>query len=248
MATVDRPATRVRPRGENCDERGFPWLENGERMDQPTFHARYLKTTQGFRAELIEGVVYVVFPLRFSHGRPDNRFSGLFFNYCAATPGVEAQNNATTILGEKSEPQPDTAMLILADYGGQTRDGDDEYTYGAPELIVEVALSSRSIDLDAKFRDYQRAGVREYVVHDASDGVLHWFALAGDRFVPLPLDADDLFRSRVFPGLWLDAPAFARNDKPALLAALHLGLASPEHAAFVAELQRRKAEHEATGG
>ena len=241
MATVES-STSVLPGALHPDACGFAWLENGERMDQPTFHERYLKTPPGFRAELIEGIVYVMSPLRLRHARSDNRFGGLLFNYCVATPGVEAQNNATTIMGERTEPQPDSALLILEEYGGQTRDGDDDYTHGAPELVIEVALSSRSIDLHAKFRDYERAGVREYVVYDVSARVIHWFASEGGRFTPLPPDADGLIRSRVFPGLWLDPDAFLANDKPALLAALGRGLASPEHAAFVAELARRKGD------
>lgn len=241
MATVES-STSTLPGATVVDTGGFAWLENGERMDQKTFHERYLKTPPDFRAELIEGIVYVMSPLRNKHGRSDYRFNGVLFAYSAATPGVEGQSNATTIMGERTEPQPDSALLILEEYGGQTRDGDDDYSYGAPELVIEVALSSRSIDLHAKFRDYERAGVREYVVYDASKPEIHWFALEGGRFAPLPPDADGLFRSRVFPGLWLDPAAFLANDKPALLAALGRGLASPEHAAFVAELGRRKAE------
>jgi Uma2 family endonuclease len=248
MATVERPTTGRRPYAEYFDEQGFPWFENGEHMDQRTFHERYLKTPPGYHAELIGGIVYVMFPLRMGHGRSDSRFIGTFFAYCAATPGVQVQNNTTTILDDLSEPQPDSALLILSDYGGQTLDGDDDFTHGAPELIVEVAPSSRSIDLHAKFRDYERAGVREYVVYDASSQVIQWFLREDGRLVPLAMDADGLFRSRTFPGLWLDAASFARDDKPALLAALHQGLASPEHAAFVAELQRRKAEHDASQG
>ena len=247
MATIES-STSILPGVSLRDAGGAAWLENGERMDQKTFHERYLKTPPDFRAELIEGIVYVMSPLRIKHGRPDQRFSGVLFAYCAATPGVEGQNNATTIMGEKTEPQPDSALLILDEYGGQTRDGDDDYTHGAPELVIEVALSSRSIDLHAKFRDYERAGVREYLVYDASKPEIHWFASENGRFAALPPDADGLFRSRVFPGLWLDPAAFLANDKPALLAALGRGLASPEHAAFVAELGRRKAEHEAGRG
>ena len=66
------------------------------------------------------------------------------------------------------------------------------------------------------------------------------------RFEPLLADPDGMFRSRVFPGLWLDPAALFRNDKPALIAALQRGLASPEHAAFVAELERRRAERAGT--
>ena len=43
-------------------------------------------------------------------------------------------------------------------------------------------------------------------------------------------------RSEVFPGLWLDPRALLTQDWPRLLAVLGQGLASPEHAAFVARL------------
>ncbi len=41
---------------------------------------------------------------------------------------------------------------------------DDGYLAGPPELIVEVAASSASIDLRDKRRAYCRNGVREYLV------------------------------------------------------------------------------------
>ena len=149
------------------DPEGFPWLENGERMDQKTFHERYEQTPPGFKAELIGGIVYVMSsPLSLRHARSDSDISGWLFNYRIATPGTMSQTNATTILGEESEPQPDSALLILEDYGGQSRDGADDYTHGAPELIVEVALSSRSVDLNGKLRDYEQAGAREYIVYE----------------------------------------------------------------------------------
>ena len=52
----------------------------------------------------------------------------------------------------------------------------------------------------------------------------------------LRLDESDLYRSKVFPGLWLDPEALIRGDTAALQAALQRGLASPEHADFVARL------------
>jgi len=45
-----------------------------------------------------------------------------------------------------------------------------------------------------------------------------------------------VIRSEVFPGLWLDADALLRRDRKRLLSVLRQGLASPEHAAFVAKL------------
>ena len=38
-------------------------LRNGDVLDQPTFHARYLATRAGVRAELIGGVVHVPSPV-----------------------------------------------------------------------------------------------------------------------------------------------------------------------------------------
>ena len=46
-------------------------------------------------------------------------------------------------------------------------------------------------------------------------------------------------RSEVFPGLWLDVAALVPLNVQAVMALLQQGLASPEHAAFVALLQRR---------
>lgn len=245
MAIAHPPGRPSRPDPSLFDERGFPWLENGELMDQKSFHERYLRTPEGFKAELIGGGVYIMSsPLRNRHGRSDATTRGWLFNYSLATPGTVVQNNTTVILGDRSEHQPDSALLIRQDHGGRTRDGreDDDYTYGPPELIVEVAFSSRSIDLAAKYRDYEEAGVAEYLVLDLASRRVRWFALHDGRFVPLDPDPDGLLRSRVFPGLWLDPAALVSDNPARVIAALNRGLASPDHAAFVAELARRKAE------
>lgn len=244
MATANRSSQETaREEKSLFDPEGFPWLENGERMDQKTFHERYEQTPSGFKAELIGGVVYVASPLRIRHGRSDHLLTGWLFTYGLSTPGTDGQNNATIMLGEESEPQPDCALLILEEYGGQSRDGQDDYTHGAPELIVEVALSSRSIDLNKKLRDYEAAGVREYLVYDLRSARLKWFRLEDGRFVALEPDEYGVFRSQVFAGLWLDSKALIEKNKLALIGTLNQGLASPEHAAFVEELQRRKEAH-----
>jgi hypothetical protein len=52
-------------------------------------------------------------------------------------------------------------------------------------------------------------------------------------------DAAGVVRSEAFPGLWLDLPAALKRDLRGIRATLNKGLASPEHAAFVAALQAR---------
>jgi hypothetical protein len=72
------------------------------------------------------------------------------------------------------------------------------------------------------------------------DEAVDWFVLRGGRFEPLPL-AEGIYRSEVLPGLWLDPAAVVRGDLARVLQVLQQGLASPEHAAFVARLQQARA-------
>ncbi|MBV8608887.1 MAG: hypothetical protein JO034_15690, partial [Singulisphaera sp.] len=53
---------------------------------------------------------------------------------------------------------------------------------------------------------------------------------------------DGVHRSEVFPGLWLDARALFAEDLDPLFATLEVGLASSDHAAFVAGLAARRVE------
>ena len=81
------------------------------------------------------------------------------------------------------------------------------------------------------------AGAAEYLVFDVPNGKIRWFDHREGRFVPLARRREGLYRSRGFPGLWLDEAAFLRGDGRALMAALRLGLESPEHAEFVRRLR-----------
>jgi Uma2 family endonuclease len=66
------------------------------------------------------------------------------------------------------------------------RVNDDGYLAGPPELIVEVAASSASIDLRDKRRACCRNGAREYLVWLAAEARLEWFCLEDDYRPQLP--------------------------------------------------------------
>lgn len=224
--------------GPAQDRSAIPPLENGDRLDQKTFHERYKATPEQFKAELIEGMVYVMAsPLNPRHGRPHGKLIGWLSLYEEATPGTETLINTTDILGPESEPQPDAALLVLPKYGGQAREDADGYLEGAPEFVGEIASSSESIDLHGKRRDYERHGVKEYLVAAVRQRRVYWWVSRAGRFEPLAPGADGILRSEVFPGLWLDPEALLRHDLARLLSVLRQGLASPEHVAFVARLQ-----------
>lgn len=217
-----------------------PPLEPGDHLDQKTFHERYEAMPEGTRAELIEGIVYMPSPAKVGHGEHHNSGSLWLGHYKQATPGVRALSGASAILGEESEPMPDGLLVIMPDYGGQTRIDADDYLLGPPELALEIALSTESIDLNAKKRDYERAGVLEYIVVALRQQRVYWFVRRRGRFKEMPPDRNGIHHSEAFPGLWLDDDALLTGDDRGLLKVLEQGLASPEHAAFVKKLAARK--------
>jgi Uma2 family endonuclease len=217
----------------------LPPLENGDLLDQQTFHARDQAMPEGCRAELIGGIVHIPSPQKVPHSKAHQLVVRWLDEYAEATPGTEALLNNTLILGPESEPEPDACLFLAPGFGGQVRIDAEEYLHGAPELIVEVSSATESIDLHRKKHDYQKAGVREYVVLALRIQQVFWFVRQRGKYQEVPLPADGIFRSREFPGLWLDAEAILQNDRPRVLAALARGLATPEHAAFAAKLQRQ---------
>lgn len=214
----------------------LPPLENGDHLDQKTFHERYEAMPPGVRAELIGGVVFMSSPQKKPHGRVQIKLVRWLGEYEDATPGTEGNLNLTSILGPESEPQPDACLLILPECGGQSWFDEDEYLNGAPELLAEVSYATESIDLNRKKADYEKAGAREYLVVALRLKKVFWFVRRRGKFRELPPGEDKILRSEVFPGLWLDPEALLRQDSKRLLAVLRKGLASPEHAAFVAKL------------
>ena len=143
--------------------------------------------------------------------KPTFRSSCGWDTYAENTPGVKVVDNATTILGWKSEPQPDASLRILPEYGGRTWN-EGGFLRGAPELVAEVAKATRYVDLGPKLRDYERAGVLEYVVRAIDPDEIFWFGQEQGVLVQRAIGEDRLYRSVVFPGLWLDPQALLSGD------------------------------------
>jgi Uma2 family endonuclease len=215
-----------------------PLLENGERLGQPEFHRRYEAHPGPEKIELIDGKVHVGSPLRLDHSDYDDEIGFALGLYRRATPGVQVLHNASAILGPSNEPQPDLGLRILPSHGGQSRTTSDNYLQGAAELLTEIAASTRSVDLHQKRTAYQRAGVVEYLVLSIEEQQLHWFHFKSRRMI-VP-DAEGIYRSRVFPGLWIDGPALLACNSARVAEIVQQGLASPEHAAFVKRLEARR--------
>jgi Uma2 family endonuclease len=211
-------------------------LESGDRLGEIEFLRRYEAMPDVKKAELIEGKVYMPSPVRLIHAAPDTTIQGWLFTYAARTPGTQAAGNATVRLDPENVPQPDALLRILPECGGHTRIDSAGYLFGPPELIVEVAASTVTIDLHDKLHAYRRAGVREYLVWRTSDAQFDWFILDGDEYRANGPDSLGVLRSPHFLGLALAVDALLNHDSARLLDVLHAEMQTPAHAAFVAQL------------
>ncbi|MFN6530333.1 Uma2 family endonuclease [Nostoc sp. ChiSLP03a] len=216
----------------------IPPLENGDKLTRYEFERRYNATPNLKKAELIEGIVYIMpAALRFrSHGQPHGWIIGWLVTYEAATPGVALGVEPTVRLDLDNEPQPDVVLLIEPEAGGQTRLSEDDYIEGAPELVVEIAASSATIDLHSKKQAYRRNGVKEYIVWQVLDQKLTWFSLEQGEYLELVPDNEGILRSWVFPGLWLAATELLAGNMQVVLKVLQAGLQSAEHEDFIKKL------------
>lgn len=211
-------------------------FEAGDRMSREEFLERWERMPELKFAELIDGVVYLPSPLSTEHARTDNWLQTVSGIYALQSAVCEALSNPTCLLLE-SAPQPDVALRLLPQFGGKSGN-KGKLASGAPELVGEVAVSSRSYDLGPKLALYQRAGVDEYVCAIVESQTIEWRVLRGGSYQLLE-PVDGVFRSETFPGLWLDSVAYWRKDGKRLLATLHAGMNSPEYAAFIHRLSER---------
>jgi Uma2 family endonuclease len=127
-------------------------------------------------------------------------------------------------------------MRIKPENGGQSRN-QGNFLEGPPELVIEIAHSSRALDMHGKRADYRNASVVEYLVICIEEQEIHWFHFPSNR--KIQPDRQGVSRSRVFPGLWLDTGALLRLDSERVRAVAAMGLATKAHAAFVKRLERQ---------
>jgi Uma2 family endonuclease len=209
-------------------------FEPGDRLDLGDFLARWERMPSVKFAELIDGVVYMPSPSSYEHGRRDLLMQLLLGTYASATAVCEAVSNATWLMAG-SAPQPDVALRLLPQFGGKST-VSGKLAQGAPELVAEVCLSSRSFDLGPKLALYQSAGVAEYAAVLIEEQRVEWRESDAGGYRLLQPE-HGVLRSRIFPGLRLDVPAFWAADSRRMLSVLQDGIESAECRDFLERLR-----------
>lgn len=117
----------------------------------------------GEPVQLLEGVLVRMAPQSPGHSEAVHRATRSVVAQLPA--GWTWRNQAPLVAGDHSEPEPDLAVVRDEDYsGGHPR---------SAALVVEVARSSRGIDLNVKARVYAASGVPEYWVLDLANRCLY---------------------------------------------------------------------------
>ncbi|MEM8642209.1 MAG: Uma2 family endonuclease [Cyanobacteria bacterium P01_G01_bin.54] len=197
----------------------IPRLENGDCLNRIEFERRYSAMPHLKKAELIAGIVYLASPLRIDqHGEPHALIIGWLTVYLAYQDNLQLGDNSTVRLDPHNEPQPDA--LLRKRTGGTSIVSADGYVEGPPELVVEIAASTVSMDLHQKLEMYRQSGVQEYLVWRVEDGAIDWFELVAGQYQRLKPNSAGLLCSNIFPRLCLDTAALLSGNLAQVLAVL----------------------------
>src|SRR5687768_10596008 len=150
LAVAAQPREQVNPQSDLP-----PNLENGDHLTAREFLRRYEAMPEIKKAELVNGIVYMASPIRIDqHGEPDSLIQTWVGTYSVGTPGVKSAANSTIRLGSDDVLQPDALLRVVPEFGGKARVDDKGLLLGAPELVIEIAASSASIDTREKLNSY----------------------------------------------------------------------------------------------
>lgn len=140
--------------------------------------AEYLDLEEdGFKYDMIEGVLYLAPPPNIDHGKTQFKFSGKLAAFLNKTDRGEAFTEGDILLPDGGDVlRPDVAF-VLHDNPGKI----DKYFHGTPDLICEILSDSTARrDLGVKADRYLANGVREYWIVDPRDRSLQlWLNRGG---------------------------------------------------------------------
>lgn len=129
--------------------------------------------TEDDRVELLDGQVVDMTPIGSRHAATVKRLNGLLAAAVAGRAIVSVQD--PILLGPRSEPQPDVALLHpRTDFYSGAHPGPADVL-----LLIEVADTTALFDRNVKVPLYARAGIPEVWVVDLASGVVETYGAPG---------------------------------------------------------------------
>jgi Uma2 family endonuclease len=215
MPLLDAPRDQQRARPSSLPEH-IPELQNGDRLSHEEFMRRY-EAMPETRAQLVAGSVFIRGRVPFVHGESHASITGWIGHYAAQHPNLILGSGCTVLLDDADVVEPDVLLMRPFAQSGRAQVGSDGYVHGPPELVVEVAASTASLDANAKAEAYHAAGVKEYLLWRTEEERIDWYERSDDRYLAMSPDANGLVESKLFPGLILNPAALLRGDLATVL-------------------------------
>src|SRR5262245_2835401 len=183
-----------------------------------TFEDFCVRVTDGQKADLIDGVIYMA--------SPDNWDNGLFFTWLLAIlAGYVSERKLGVIVGSRvafylddyNSPEPDLAFVQTSRLKHATKVEFD----GPPDVAIEiVSPDSVKRDYDDKRELYRAAGVREYWIIDPLKHRVTMLRLGPRRRYREIQPTAGVYRSEVVKGFWFRPEWFWNLPRPKSLTVL----------------------------
>jgi Uma2 family endonuclease len=175
-----------------------------------------LKQEDNAKAELVEGEIKFMSPVSEAH----QSLSVFLLSLLNAL--VSSHNMGRVFfesfvmkLGARAGREPDILFVATANLH-RVR---ENFLDGPADLIIEiVSPESRTRDKVTKLAEYQRLGVSEYWVLDQARTEALFYQMQEDGTYHLvPADENNIYRSIVVPGLWINVNWLWQNPLPSIL-------------------------------
>jgi Uma2 family endonuclease len=155
------------------------------------------------KAELINGVMVTAPPPLDIHEKLQLFLLTLIRTYVEEHNLGEVRGSRTGVdLAPDQVYEPDILFVARERLGIIQRHG----LVGSPDLVIEILSASTVVhDRGDKLRTYERAGVRElWLIDPYGPAGTEFYHLDEQRYVPVMPAAQNILRSAVLPGFWID--------------------------------------------
>jgi Uma2 family endonuclease len=180
--------------------RTFSRVEVTERMTSEEF---FCYAPDDKKAELVDGVMIVSPPPLDVHEKLQIFLLRLLGDFIEQFDLGELRGSRTAVvLADDQTYEPDI-LFIAKD---RVDIIEERGVVGAPDLVIEIlSASTAAHDRGAKFRAYERSGVRElWLIDPYGPAGTEFYRREGDRFEPIMPDENDLIQPITLPGFKLN--------------------------------------------
>lgn len=153
-----------------------------------------------WRYERVHGKVVVMTPAGFEHNAAGQPFRNHLGAYMLSHPEIMEYllPESWIVIDENTERIADIAVYLHSD---EEHPASPERI---PELVFEIVsprTADRRRDYEEKRNEYERIGVREYVIVDRFEHRLLILSLEDGQYRETTLGANDIYSSPLLPGL-----------------------------------------------